>query len=294
MKYKCVCGKEFESSQAINSHKANCKTYLESIGKWETRCEKLRNGAIKSNKIHKLNNISKKQAALEKWISEKHVCEHCGKVMTEKFGSGRFCCRACANARKHSEETKHKIAMSSGHVLQVITQHQSAETKYYNNPRKCIKCGKIILYENRHRKTCCDKCKNEFFRETALKHSLDGLTNGGVYSKHGNYDNIHFDSSYELAYYLYCKDHKINIIRNKKFFYYINHKGELHKYYPDFIVDNYYIELKGYKNKDVDTKIKSVVDSGNKIKILYRKDLYDVFKYVTDKYGKNFIDLYQD
>ncbi len=41
-----------------------------------------------------------------------YICEHCGKIVEDKdkFGSGRFCCRACANARKHSAETKQKIS----------------------------------------------------------------------------------------------------------------------------------------------------------------------------------------
>lgn len=39
-------------------------------------------------------------------------CERCGREVLEKFGSGRFCSRACANARDHSEETKKKISES--------------------------------------------------------------------------------------------------------------------------------------------------------------------------------------
>ena len=36
-------------------------------------------------------------------------CENCGKLVTEKFGSGRFCSRSCANTRHHSKETRNKI-----------------------------------------------------------------------------------------------------------------------------------------------------------------------------------------
>lgn len=49
---------------------------------------------------------------MNQWIAEQHTCETCGKVMTEKYGSGRFCCKACANTRRHSEKTKEKIANS--------------------------------------------------------------------------------------------------------------------------------------------------------------------------------------
>ena len=37
------------------------------------------------------------------------ICERCGKEHDGSFGSGRFCCRSCANSRSHSDETKRKI-----------------------------------------------------------------------------------------------------------------------------------------------------------------------------------------
>lgn len=41
-----------------------------------------------------------------------YICEHCGKVVEDKnkYGSGRFCCRACANSHKHSDAWKAKIS----------------------------------------------------------------------------------------------------------------------------------------------------------------------------------------
>lgn len=39
-------------------------------------------------------------------------CENCGSEHDGSFGSGRFCSRACANTRHHSDETKMKISES--------------------------------------------------------------------------------------------------------------------------------------------------------------------------------------
>lgn len=39
-------------------------------------------------------------------------CERCGKEHDGSFGSGRFCCKSCANARTHSNKTKSKIRES--------------------------------------------------------------------------------------------------------------------------------------------------------------------------------------
>ena len=41
-----------------------------------------------------------------------YKCEKCGKEVIEKFGSGRFCSRTCANSKTHSVETKKKISES--------------------------------------------------------------------------------------------------------------------------------------------------------------------------------------
>ena len=39
-----------------------------------------------------------------------YICEKCGKEVYEKFGSGRFCSRSCANGRPHTEEQKQNIS----------------------------------------------------------------------------------------------------------------------------------------------------------------------------------------
>lgn len=61
-----------------------------------------------------------------------YICEHCGKIVEDKnkFGSGRFCCRACANARKHSEETKQKI--SAGILKETKCWCQFCEKEFDN------------------------------------------------------------------------------------------------------------------------------------------------------------------
>ena len=56
-----------------------------------------------------------------------YICEKCGKQVTEKYGSGRFCSRQCANSRTFSEESRQKKRAA------VIN------TKAYSN-------GKIVKY----------------------------------------------------------------------------------------------------------------------------------------------------
>lgn len=44
------------------------------------------------------------------WMLEKHLCECCGKLMTEFYGSGRFCSDYCAHSRNHTEDSRIKTA----------------------------------------------------------------------------------------------------------------------------------------------------------------------------------------
>ena len=140
-KYTCICGKSFQSEKSLWAHEASCKEfYLQKYGNIDAyinRLEKIRQAARTQNqeynKYKKDLIINKKQEDLEKWIAEQHTCEICGKIMTEKYGSGRFCCRSCANKRSHTEETKQKIS----------TTLSLNKQKMY-----CKICGKELNYRN--------------------------------------------------------------------------------------------------------------------------------------------------
>lgn len=57
-------------------------------------------------------------------------------------------------------------------------------------------------------------------------------------------DDIYFDSSWEVAVYLYCRDHHLNFKTHpepKEYFV----GNEKHLYYPDFEIENRLIEIKG-------------------------------------------------
>ncbi len=229
----------------------------------------------------------RKQQRLEKWISEEHVCETCGKVMAEYYGSGRFCSRKCANTRVHSEETKKKISESMKSVdithfirackLANIKRCGYTEEHYYNNPNHCKICGKELSYEKRCRKTCSEEClkesksRNGGYREGAVKNH-----------KSGYYKGIWCDSSYELVWVIYNLDHNIKFKRCKRFYLY-EFNGKTHKYYTDFeLEDGTIVEIKNYMDEQEGAKIASVKD--RPIVVLFREDLEKEFEYVKDNY----------
>lgn len=132
-------------------------------------------------------------------------------------------------------------------------------------------------------------------RNFALKQKFGGLTKGSGRGKKGYYKGFWCDSSYELAYVIYCLDHNIQIERCKEYFEYI-YQGQKHKYYPDFIVNNEIVEIKGFLTGKVIAKKKAVLEQHRNYKILFPKDMLFVFDYIREKYGKlvdvNISDLY--
>lgn len=62
--------------------------------------------------------------------------------------------------------------------------------------------------------------------------------------KRYKYDNEFFDSSYELALWIYAKDHNENIERASIKFEYV-YDDKVHYYFPDFIYCNNIVEVKG-------------------------------------------------
>ena len=113
--YTCSCGKTFENSQGFNGHRTLCKDYqIKTFGEehYLQNLEKQKEKTQKAQEQRKNNASQQKQQKIQQWVNEQHHCEKCGKLMTEKYGSGRFCSRYCANSKKHSQEDKDKIRLS--------------------------------------------------------------------------------------------------------------------------------------------------------------------------------------
>lgn len=115
------------------------------------------------------------------------------------------------------------------------------------------------------------------------------------------YNDILFDSSWELIYYLWLKDNNIDFRYHESNdrIAYKKQDGSIHYYHPDFIVNDEIIEIKGahlikdgvlwdpYHNvPDID-KTKCLQE--NNVKILTKKDLKEQFLYFRRKYGDHFL-----
>lgn len=115
------------------------------------------------------------------------------------------------------------------------------------------------------------------------------------------YNDIHFDSSWELAYYIWLVDNKKQFIYHPSFnIEYLGSDEKMHIYCPDFLVEGKFYEIKGtqffnekgepynfytkqywYEKYDLIKK--------NNIIILKKEDINFYLKYVSNTYGKDYL-----
>ena len=127
-------------------------------------------------------------------------------------------------------------------------------------------------FKNKYKQTCLDKYGSELFVTS------DYFNQYCQYF----YNNIYFDSSYELVFYKYCIDHNISIIREPiNLEYYID--NEKHYYYPDFKISyqdkTRLIEISSDYTWLTKSNEKKKLIHDNNILVLLDKDIQKYFNY---------------
>lgn len=155
---------------------------------------------------------------------------------------------------------------------------------------KSMKAKKI--WEN---KKHTQETKNTISKKMKLNPNSGGIRKGSGRGKSGWYKGNWCDSTWELAWVIYNIDNSIKFERNNTGFEYV-YKNEIRKYYPDFIVNKEYYEIKGRRNyESLDDKNKAKIDNfeGGVLNVLYSKEIKPYIDYAISKYGKNFYTLYE-
>lgn len=145
VEFKCVCGKEFKSNASLSGHKAVCKDWWlyrdGTLEKYEIynqkRLDKVHTYNVHQNVIKGKQRVTQnkqfKDQQLEQWLSEKHRCEHCGKILTQYFGSGRFCSKHCANSRVQTDDINNKRSKSLLSTYNPTLSEEEIIQKFYEN-----------------------------------------------------------------------------------------------------------------------------------------------------------------
>ena len=222
-------------------------------------------------------------------------CENCKVEIIKKYGSGRFCSSKCA--RGFSTKIKRKeINLSVSEKLKNNYTGRN-NTFYKKNPfykkliKKCPICNEdfLVLKCNENKIYCSRKCYiNDVDFIGRKKPNTGGYRERSGIGRSGYYNGIWCNSSYELAWVIWAIDNSIKFERNLKGFNYI-FEGRSRKYYPDFKLEEGYLEIKGYNSNQFKAKLEYFIED---IKVLYKKDLDPILEYVKNKYGKDYIRLY--
>lgn len=282
---KCIeCGNEFQKS--ISYIKQGIKR-----GYTNHLC---------SNKCSISFNKKRQQEIKNRRIDEYHknpkLCPNCNSIINYEDKNDKiYCSSKCAaiytqkdGGHHHwSDEDKKRI---SEWAKKYAYRHSKNRIK-----KQCLNCkNEFEVTKCKNNKLCCSrKCSSVWIKKSGYfkNKGRGGFRPNSGTSKKGWYKGYFCGSSWELAWVIYNLDHNIPFIRNNVGFDYI-FDGKQRKYYPDFILtnDNQYIEIKNYLTNQVIEKTKQFP---YKLKLLYKSDLVDVFNYVEQKYGKDYIRLYE-
>lgn len=174
----------------------------------------------------------------------------------------------------------------------------------------CYKCGKDYQEKNGLIDKICPICSNRFrtfksdnntycSRQCYLNDKKiefrsggkGGIRKGSNKKSKGWYKGCWCGSSWELAYIIYNMEHDIKFERNDSEGFEYEYQNKRCHYFPDFKLDDKtYVEIKGFMR---DRDLYKIKDFPHKLIIMEKDDMKHILSYVIDKYGKDFIKLYE-
>lgn len=173
------------------------------------------------------------------------------------------------------------------------------------------------------RETCLEKYGVDSFSKTALHKEKMIIANRKNYGtdwpqqnrdfmrnmqKRYVYCGLNFDSSIELAVYIWCKDNNISFEYQPNKVFYYEYNGSQHAYEPDFIINGKFVEIKGDHFFKKDGTMQNPYDHTqdslyeakhqcmlqNNVAILTSKDYKKYIDYVKATYGKDYLKQFKN
>lgn len=233
-------------------------------------------------------NISKEDY-YKKYLTEDQDCDkckYCGRTcnfINLKLGFHLYCSSACQRTSpetyKKSKETRN-AHFGEGHWRSAKGNDKMAEANRKNAKRRA------------------KKLKKTYLERTGFLHPSQNPEVALLKNKKYTYKEINFDSSWELAYFIWLSDNK------KKFSFHdiqpIEYKFNdvIHKYFPDFMTEDGLVEIKSpllFEQMQVPETIENAKYQcmmENNVKII--TDCSEYLEYVNNTYGRDYLQQFRN
>lgn len=281
---KCECGVLFHRQFNKNfsdeklSHCQNCLTHITLKERYGDE-----NYGLIGSKSFKENMI--KKYGVENCATLKSTREKYKQTCLDKYGVDNT-----FNIKEVREKTN--LASHTEEIKKIISEKNklNAKERMKKSRQTCLKkYGVEYSFQSENnkeksKKTCLEHFGQEFPPYMGIKR---------IY-----YDNIWFDSKYEVYFYIFLKWIKVDFKYQPCFFEYKDKNGKTHRYYPDFEVNGKFYEIKGshllkdgklyniFTKEILEEKTQCLID--NNVKIVKESFILQIQKRTERKYGKIF------
>lgn len=236
--------------------------------------------------------VVKREIARGEYAKSPKMCPVCQATLPYESRTYRFCSLKCS------------AIWSNSHRSWVPTEEFRQQARVRTVKLQSV--GKCLTPTKPRVECTCPVCEKNFQRlESSTKQfcsrkcadiGKDKSKMGGIRQKSGRgksgwYKGVFCNSSWELAWVIYTLDHGETFTRNTIGFEYV-FGGKTHRYYPDFLLNDgaTYVEVKGYNTEQWKAKKEQFPYT---LHIIGKEEIKSYIKYVVDKYGSDFIRLYE-
>lgn len=199
------------------------------------------------------------------------------------------------------------------HAAQLDTVRLQISNSHHNRTAE-----QVVESNQKRQQTCLDKYGVDFVNQSEL---VREKTKETLLKKYGvpfpinqsfrrvvyEYDSELFDSSYELYFYIWAKEHNHSIVRLKDKNYSFEVAGRTYYYFPDFLFDGKEVEIKGEHFFDAQRNLINPFTRDPHIQQIYKakgdcikangvtiiSDVTTQQQYVESKYTSDFISLFR-
>lgn len=247
-------------------------------------------------------------------------CINCGKLVNQHLRNITFLCKDCKTKSFCLEKYGVDNPSKDPKIIEIIKERNKASDpevrkKYRETCKRKYGCENAFQSEKVKQKIKESMIKNygvehalqcKEFKEKFIKTCNERL--GVDYPSQNvevlrklrrkyTYNSIHFDSSWELAFYIYNVDHNIMFEYQPDLNIWYELNGKKHKYIPDFKIGDRIIEIKGEQfyrmnTEQFQSKLKLMNELG--VKILRKPDILPYLKYIKEKYGKKYLESFRN